>query len=296
MKYLPLSVFPPVVAALALAAGQAAAADPTTADCLAASDASLKLGNLHKLRAERSQLLVCSAVSCPGDIRKECLARVDEVNAQIPTIVFLPKDASGADLTAVRVTMDGEVLAERLEGTALSIDPGQHTFTFEVAGKPPTTKTLVIVEGQKDRREVVAMKAIAAPSAPTVAPVAMEGQPPRGDGTRTTDSGLGTQQVLAIVAAGIGVVGLGAGSAFGLMTLSKRNDAQSQCPGQCTTESGVSAWSSAATAGNVSTAAFTVGGVGLAGAALLWWTAPRSSAGAPQVGVGPGTFQVKGSW
>jgi hypothetical protein len=80
---------------------------------MTASNASLKLGEEHKLRAERSQLLVCAHAACPSEIRKECLARVDEVNAQIPTIVLSAKDRKGTDISAVKVTMDGEVLAER---------------------------------------------------------------------------------------------------------------------------------------------------------------------------------------
>ena len=39
-------------AVLMLTEGPAQAADPMTADCLAASDAWLKFGNEHKLRAE----------------------------------------------------------------------------------------------------------------------------------------------------------------------------------------------------------------------------------------------------
>ncbi len=127
----------------------ATAADPTTADCLAASDASLKAGNQHKLRAERTHLLTCAADNCPADIRKECVARVDEVNAQIPTVIFSARNAAGADLSAVEITMDGEdILAERLL-TAISIDPGEHTFTFATAGEASLTKKLVIqqVEG-----------------------------------------------------------------------------------------------------------------------------------------------------
>jgi hypothetical protein len=84
------------------------ALDPATADCLAASDASLKSGNEHRLRAERAQLLVCSSGTCPADIRNECIRRETAVNAAIPTIVFEVKDSAGNDLSAVRVTMDGE--------------------------------------------------------------------------------------------------------------------------------------------------------------------------------------------
>ncbi len=63
-------------------------------------------------------------------------------------------------------------------------------------------------------------------------------------------------------------------------------------PGQCATQDGVNKWSAAASTGNISTIAFIVGGVGIAGAAVLWSTAPGATrqTGAAQVGVGPGGF------
>ena len=133
------------------------AGEPTVKECLSASEASLKLGNDYKLRAERAQLLICASASCPNDIRKECLRRVDEVNLAIPSIVFEAKDAQGNDLSAVKVTMDGELLAERLRGIALPVDPGEHTFRFEVAGKPAIEKQLLIREAQKDRHETISV-------------------------------------------------------------------------------------------------------------------------------------------
>ena len=122
--------------------------------------------NHHKLRDARAQLLICSAASCPGDVRDECIRRVGEVNVAMPTIVFEPKDAASSDLSAVKVTMDGAPLAERLEGTALSIDPGEHTFTFDTPGQPPIQKQFVIREGEKDRRERITFGAAVAAVAP----------------------------------------------------------------------------------------------------------------------------------
>jgi hypothetical protein len=77
----------------------ARAGEPSIKECLASSEASLKLANDYKLRAERAQLLVCSAASCPAEIRKECLKQVDEVNVAIPSVVFDVKDPDGNDLT-----------------------------------------------------------------------------------------------------------------------------------------------------------------------------------------------------
>jgi hypothetical protein len=192
--------------------------------------------------------------------------------------VFSAKDASGADLSAVKVTVDGEILAERLDGTALSIDPGEHAFTFETAGQARLTKKILVLQGQKDRRELIAFGATQPAESPPPSP-----------------SGMGTQKVLALVAGGIGVAGLVVGATFGFMAMSQKNDAQSACPDACTTPDGVNQWSTAGKTGDVSTIAFVVGGVGVAGAALLWFTA-GSSPSSPQVGLGLGGLQARGTW
>jgi hypothetical protein len=135
----------------------ARASDPTTQDCLTANDDSIRLRADHKFRDARAQLLVCAASSCPADIRNACMRRVQRVNDAMPTIVFEVKDDSDNEMTAVAVTMDGQPLVARLEGTAISLDPGEHVFGFEAAGKPKVEKRLVIHEGEKERRELVRM-------------------------------------------------------------------------------------------------------------------------------------------
>jgi hypothetical protein len=262
----------------ALGSAEARAADPTTRECLAASEASLKAGNERKLRVERAALLICAAASCPVDVRRECIRRVDEVNAAIPTIIFVAKDAAGSDLGAVKVVMDGEVLAERLDGSALSIDPGARTFRFETAGHAAITKQFVIHESQKNRHEAVVFGSAAAFSAPR--------------------SGLGVQKTLAIVAGGLGLASLGVGGAFGLTAMAKKTDAEKTCPHDCPDQSGVNLWNDAAGAGNLSTAAFIVGGVMLAAGTALWFTASADATSNPtaQVGIGPGSIQLRGAW
>jgi hypothetical protein len=215
MKRSTAMVFAALLTATALNAPPAQGADPTTSDCLNASDGSVTLRNAHKLRGARAQLLVCGAASCPADIRNECMKHVEELNSAIPTVVFEAKDAAGNDVLAVKVTMDGEVIAERLEGTPISLDPGSHSFTFESAGQAPITKTLVIRESQKDRREGVTFGAgapAAAPpppsapapqAAPAPQPVGPEAPPP------TTDSGDSTKRILGFVIGGVGIAAVG---------------------------------------------------------------------------------------
>ncbi|MDP8999536.1 MAG: hypothetical protein M3O46_05435 [Myxococcota bacterium] len=267
-------------AAVFCVAGMARAQEPTTAQCLAASDASTEYAKAHRLRAERAELLVCSAASCPAEIRTECIRGIENVNVAIPTIIFEAKDSAGRDVVATRVTMDGEVLTQRLEGVALSVDPGERTFTFETAGLPLVRKTFVIREAEKSRRERVTLDSPASP--------------PKVDARR----GLDTQRILAIVSAGVGVVGAGIGTGFGFDAMFKRKDAEHVCPDQCADTSGAARWHEAMSSGDMSTAAFVLGGVALGGAVALWLTSSMRSTTDPglQVAIGPGIIRMRGEW
>jgi hypothetical protein len=274
---------------------QAVAADPTIGECLSANDKSISLRNEHKLLAARAQLLTCAAASCPGDIRKECTRRIDVVNASIPTVVFEAKDASGNDLTAVIVKIDGELLTEKLEGVALSTDPGAHTFTFEAPGQPVVSKKLVIREGQRDRREVIQIGA--APAAAPASSIVTISAPPSASAKPAEPPSDGSgSRVAAYVAGGIGVAGLAVGTIFGLQAMSKHADADKACPAACADQSGVKLWDDARAAGNVSTIGFIVGGIGIAGGAVLWFTSKPSSASGVQVGAGPTSIRLRGTF
>jgi hypothetical protein len=48
-------------------------------------------------------------------------------------------------------------------------------------------------------------------------------------------------------------------------------------------------------AGNISTAAFVVGAVGLAAGGVLWFTATPNATTA-QLGIGVGSIQLRGNW
>jgi hypothetical protein len=296
-----------VLAALVAVSALAHAADPTTVDCLAANESAIAFRGKHELRAARAQLLVCAAATCPTDIRSECLRRVADLNTAIPTVVFDVKDASGSDLSAVQVTMDGKPLADRLDGSALAIDPGEHVFGFTAIGQPAVEKRFVIREGEKDRRERVLLGApagsppitMAPPLAMPPGPSTQPGIPPSPMPNGSEKSrGLGTQKILGLVAMGVGIVGVGLGTVFGLQSMSKHDDAKKACPDTCTTLDGVGLWNDARSSGDLSTIFFAVGGLGVAGGAVLWFTAKSESTDAPsaQVSFGPRTIQLRGTW
>jgi hypothetical protein len=224
-------------------------------------------------------------------VRVECSRRVADLNGEIPTVIFDVKDAAGRDLTAVQVSMDGEVIAHRLEGTAISIDPGEHTFAFDAEGLPKIERRLVIRVAEKDRHETIAFGGDT-PGAPAV--TATTEVPPA-----PAEPKEGRARVIAAVAAaGVGVAGVAVGSVFGLLALSRRNGARDACPDLCANASDAAKWSSAKSAGTVSTVAFVVGGVGAASAAVIWFAWPRHRDGeaTSQVGIGPAGVQWRGVW
>lgn len=266
------------------------AAAPSVNECLAASDSSLKFNSEHKLRAEREQLMVCAADTCPREIRQECLRRVEQVNQALPTIVFEAKDRFGRDATQVQVTMDNEVLTEHLDGMAIAVDPGEHRFVFKFAAEAPIERQLVISAAQKNRHEVISFAPTTKADQPAAEPIGTAG-PSKSEPSKSMSG----QRIAAIVSAGVGVLGIGVGTAFGLVAKSKKSDAEQLCPGEryCANQAGVDRWDTAQSAGNLSTIGFIVGGVGLAGAAVLWFTDHPST---PQVGLGIGGLTVRGKW
>jgi hypothetical protein len=303
-------------ASIALAfATDAHAADPTTADCLGASEASVKLRTEHKLREARAQLLTCAAASCPADIRAECTRRVEVVNAAIPTIVFEAKNPSGDDLVAVKVTMDGRPLVERLEGTAISLDPGEHKFVFEVAGQPPLAKTLVLREGEKDRRERIVIgvatagTVVTAPASTSSAP---NTPPPEGDAgnAATLPEDHSTRRVVGFAVIGLGVAS-GVVAVLEQLTAGSRD--QKSKDAAASTDVNVQATAGALhdQATQAQTYALIFGGVALAalgtGVVLVLTSGSSSAAPAkatttspvwvrPMIGTQGGGLQVGGAW
>jgi hypothetical protein len=211
---------------LALSAASVVAEHPARADgataeaCATASDNAQPLRNASKLRAARQQLLVCVSPRCPAIVRNDCASQLTQLESTIPTVVFAATDPSGQDLSAVRVKMDGEQLADHLDGTSLAADPGVHVFVFEADGFPPVTKKLVLREGEKDRHVSLVFGTPAHPpsSASTKAPA----HPP-------PESHASAPRWPAYVAFGIGGAGLILGLVFTGSAINQNSTLAKEC-------------------------------------------------------------------
>ena len=261
------------LAALVLVATTGRAA-PTKEQCIDANSPAQKLRRESKLTAARQALLSCSDPSCPTMVRGDCTARLDEVQKAQPTLVLDVKSRGGDDLTDVKVTVDGQPFVVKLDGTAVAMDPGQHTFTFEAAGFEPITKTLVLKETEKDRRERIVLHRVPkVPAEPTPTGSALPDEPP----TAEPSHGLGTQRWLGLVVGGVGLAGIAVGSVFGLKASSEWSAQQSACgsPSNCPDHDGaMTHHSNLTTDGTIATWAFIGGGALVASGALLFLTAP----------------------
>lgn len=145
------------VALTILSATSAAWADDQS--CISAYEQTQTLRKASKLRDARDEASKCAQESCPAVLRADCTKWLSELEASVPTVVFEVKGSAGEELTSVKVTMDGAVLVEKLDGRAAAIDPGKHVFKFETAdGKAkPFEQTIVIHEGDRGKRIPVTM-------------------------------------------------------------------------------------------------------------------------------------------
>jgi len=258
-----------------LAAPGAGAAKGNAAACTAADDSAVELMSQQKLGDARAQLKICAGQGCPAGVRTECQGLAAQVDAAMPTIVFSATDASGGELHAVKVTVDGRLLAESLDGTALEVDPGEHSFSFATESQPAVTRSFVLTRGQKNRREVIAF-APNEPPPPAPAGPASPAQPTSGPST------------IGMVTGGLGfagVTGIALGGLFGMLTIAARNQETSDCssPTRCTNhDQAVRDRSTAFTDGTISTVSFVAGGVLLAGAAVYYFVIGRGPSAEPE--------------
>ncbi len=131
--------------------GSRADADTIEA-CASASEHGQSLRNDRKWHAAREEFLACAQARCPEIVRTDCEQWLGELDRAMPTVIVSAKDDRGSDLLDVRLLVDGELLAERADGRAVSLDPGPHQLRYEHAGSPPILDSIVAREAEKDRR------------------------------------------------------------------------------------------------------------------------------------------------
>jgi hypothetical protein len=274
-------------AATFLATTGALAGDPTA--CLDAASKGQKLQRAHHLVEAREQLRICAAAACPAVVQSDCANWLDAVEKALPSVVVSAKSGAGVDLFDVKVTMDGQPFAPKLDGRAIPVDPGPHVFHFEAADGKTIDQRLLVKEGVASQAVTVVI------GPPPAQPAATPAQPEKAE-TKKTASPLRT---IGWVTGAVGVVGLGVGAAFGLIAMGDKSDANCNAANQCLSDPLASARSAAL----ISDIGFIAGGVLVATGATLVILGnkktehpPATATLLPMVGTNGGGFSLAGSF
>jgi hypothetical protein len=243
-----------------------------------------------------------------GQAEREKFAR-SRVATLEPQLMRL-KVAIRPDAGQVSVTRDGAVMSPGVFGTPVPLDPGAHVISATASGKESWESKIFLKDpGQTVVVEVPTLLdkkpgAVAAtPPAGNAIPVGPQSNLVSGNNPVLPDTASPRpwQRPLGITMTAVGAVGLGVGTALGLMAKSTFDDAAPHCDASkhCDPD-GITLRTSAVGKGNTATGVFVAGAVVAAGGVVLWITAPSHKPGASasspssgfvSVGLGSAAFQ-----
>ena len=241
-------------ASVALALLLTAPAARADASCISAYEQTQTLRKDGKPLASKTQAAICSRESCPALLTKDCTKWLAELEAVIPTVVVDARTSAGAPRTDVRVKIDGAPApssGDKLDGKPIQLEPGAHTFVFETDGAPPVERTLVLKEGEKNKKLTV-----------TFAGPPSDGAEPQSAPSRPVPLGVW-------IFGGASIVALATSAAFAIDGLGKKSDLDA-CKPRCA-GSDVDAMSSSFTLADVALGAGVMAG---AAAVYLFLTRP----------------------
>lgn len=134
--------------------------------CLDSSIDGQKARKSGKLVEAKEKFAICARDVCPQVVRQDCVTWQDEVNKSIPTVTVGVRDADGHDLLDVRISIDGQLVTEHLDGKSFPVDPGTHVFRAEDGKHPAVEERVLVKEGEKARAINLRVSATAAVAAP----------------------------------------------------------------------------------------------------------------------------------
>ncbi len=246
-------------------------ADPTKEECVDAYKKNQQLRREGALRSAIKQLLICARDPCPAVLQTDCVGWLREAEGRLPSIVVKAHSGAAADLTDVSVTMDGAVLVPGLDGRAIDVDAGMHTFRFDHPGARAVEKKLLIVEGEKDRVVDVdfasSASASSSPSASTL-PDGSGGSDASGPATSVAVTRPVPWTVYAL--GGVGLAALGVGATFGTVGLVGRGDLSTCTGSHCASDR-----DAVARKFLIADVSYAVSAVSLVVAAVLYLTRPE---------------------
>jgi hypothetical protein len=290
-----------------LAASQRLEPKPGTALNLAVCHE--KLGKTATAWADYMDAASLAASAGQKDREDFARGRVAALESQLSRIVIRVEETPG-----VEVRLDGRPFLKAAWGMATPVDPGEHVIEASAPGYAPFTRR-VSVEPGPSTQEIPVPK-LSPPSAeappakpadqpaPATKPAPPPSKSPQPSPPPDVPSRAGSgQAIAAYIAGGVGLVGIGVGTYFGLRTFSKRDEGNTHCMGVYCTAEGLALHADAQRSATISTIGFGVGIAGIGAGVALWLTAgkaaPRRSGRAwvaPVVGPGQAGLSAGGAF
>ena len=250
--------------------------------CVTAFEQAQLLRRKGLLLSSREQLTRCAQAQCPAVIVEKCVPWLTEVNVEIPTLVIAAHDARGRDTALVRVTIDDRVVAKRLNGRPIEVDPGMRHIELQHPYSVLVRRRLLVVQGEKARRVVVHFEAL----------------PRRGERPRTT-----ALSPLAIGGWSLAATGLVVGTISGAVAVQRGDVMAEMCPNKvCSGRDGGLAddYAEAQMIADVSTASFAIAGaaalVGTLGLLFPVTRKPQAAGAAVALRLGGATAALVGTF
>jgi serine/threonine-protein kinase len=188
-------------------------------------------------------------------------------------------EAENASIEGFQVRRRGELVPKGLWGVPIPVDPGEQLIEASAPGYQPYSQRVSVDKQPGTATIPVLTKLVAveppAPTAPPppVSPVVPVTAPPPAEAPPTSSA----QATVGITIGIVGLVGIGAGTFFGLRAKSKNGEAVNnycqQSP-KCTDPYGVTLSDQANQSAVLSNITFSVGGTALVAGTILLLTAP----------------------
>jgi hypothetical protein len=104
-----------------------------------------------RLERARAHALVCGDATCSEVLSPDCVRWASEIDALQPSIVLSVVDSEGRDVVEAEVQINEVIVARRLDGRELRLDPGQHRVVVTANGQRMQSDILA-EEGQRRKR------------------------------------------------------------------------------------------------------------------------------------------------
>ena len=198
------------VVAISLSTGVASAAGVSKQMCVE-SHLNAQSQRMQGLLVESQRnLRTCANEDCPDIVRRDCVKWLEEIQEEVPTVIFEAFDQRGA-LKDVTVSHDGRTLAVSIDGAAIELNPGTYNLVFETADGRHQTRRVLIRQGDRNRSVAVEFP----------------------EDQKRESAWVLRVPLAARVSGGIALVAAGVAAGFGTSALIHQSDALDSCAPNC---------------------------------------------------------------